>query len=1100
MSVLSGLNRIAAALQLHPTVRLAVVAALLSAAKVLLYTTGTTLFLSRQGIEALPILYLTLSIIATCISLLLAAMIDRAPPAYLLPGLAAFSVLGIVALQAGLAADWQQAPAGILIAAHVYDIITDIVFWVLAAALFDNLRLRRLTPHLYIAIAAGGSLAGIMAERALAIMAAEQLLWPAAGLVCVAVALFGNAAGGLAVTAHAEQQPPEQATRESPRAALADLRRFLVRHPFALCLALNSLLLTTVYSLTEFVAYAVYSEAIPDEAKLGRLLALLFAALQVAEFAVLWFGARGIIERASPMLRNLIFPLTSLACLIALLLQPRLGWAVLAHINTEAVSNGVFEPVNTTNYSALPVNVHGRARTLADGIFYPFGMAFAGLALTLLPPEDAIFRATLLALTATLFFLALNVIIARSYLPTLLHQLRHGVVGLDRRRLRKVPASRDAQQLAKLIVSRDRNERRLGIELTESAPAPEIHTLLVAVAPALIHVAPRLDDREWVRAARLIGCLGPSSLGSALATAIDLEAAESVELLATAHLLADLPMQEIGLDAPAGSFLAALLTLAVDGPPDEAAIRKWLGDPAVRSRIVSVVGEGSPSLLRRVAEQPLALQHHELKAALLAALARTPSGRVPGSLHLFIDDLRSSSLPQHRAAALRLMARTSEADGVSPTAAAADAAAEARFRRLLTLAWPALADPSRTVRAAAIDVLRKEPRRAMARIAAGGRLLDPALPADRARGLIELLAAIGDRPTRRLLRQLIAGLATGAERDALLLQRLAQSDNVELAPLRAAVLDHAQRLTELLFDGLAVLGDRKRAGQLREALREVDARLRAGTIDGLASLKHGVLARRFIPLLEQLHLEPGPGSRPRSEPATHPELLSQLAATGDRWLRAAVTLVRASTEPKAKNSDKETLAMQPMFGPKGPALTDSSALAGMLRLKRFELFSELPFDVLELLLHLLEERQFAGGALVQNSGHPLLHAWLIDTGGVVATWPGGLRESFGPEGCIGETALIDPTLVAPEIMATSQCRVFRLHRVAFQDLAHEHPVLIESLCRLLARNLGRMRSLDSRIRHPDQAEGETAAMPRPSANEAPSTEASAGRRAEALNR
>ena len=161
--------------------------------------------------------------------------------------------------------------------------------------------------------------------------------------------------------------------------------------------------------------------------------------------------------------------------------------------------------------------------------------------------------------------------------------------------------------------------------------------------------------------------------------------------------------------------------------------------------------------------------------------------------------------------------------------------------------------------------------------------------------------------------------------------------------------------------------------------------------------------------------------------------------------------------------------MQPMLGPKGPALTDSSALAGMLRLKRFELFADVPLDVLESLLHSLEDRQFASGAVLQSAGQPLLHAWLVDTGGITATWHGGLRESFGPEGCIGETALVDPSIVAPEIRATSLCRVLRLHRVAFQDLAREHPVLIESLCRLLARSLTRQRSAEGRARRPDQA-------------------------------
>ena len=964
--------------------------------------------------------------------------------------------------------DWELVPAAILIAAHVYDIVTDIVFWLLAAALLDNLRLRRHTPRLFIAIAVGGSVAGIIAERALATVAIEHLLWPVVGLVCIAVALFGKAAAGLAAAAETDPSDAGQPVESSGLVRLADLRQFLARHPFALCLALNSLLLTTVYSLTEYVAYAVYSETIQDEVELGRLLALLFAALQVAELGVLWFGAHGIVERAGPMLRNLLFPLTSLACLLALLFQPRLGWAVLAHINTEAVSNGVFEPVNATNYGALPIRVLGRARTLADGIFYPLGMAFAGLVLTFLPAADAIFRATLLAVIASLFFVALNVIIARSYLPTLLRQLRHGVAGRDRLPAQGAPVSYDADQLRRLIGGRSRDERRLGIELIEAAASRSATAMPASVVPSLIGMAPRLDDGEWVRVALLLGHLGPQHLSAELAKAIDTDELESIELVATAHFLADLPMRQVRPAAAPGSFLAALLSLAVDRPSGEAALpglREWLGNQAVRDRVAMVVRAGSAGLLHRVVEHPPVLQHRELKTALLAALAALPANAAPGTLHPFIDDLRSSPLPQHRAAALRLMAQTVG----SGAAAQSDAAADARFRGLLGLAWPALADPNRVVRAAAIDVLRQEPKRAIARITAGGRLMDPALPADRARGLVEFLATIGDRPARRLLRQLIGALATGAERDAVLLQRLARNGDPGLAPLRAAVLDHAQRLTELLFAGLAALGDGKRAGQLREALREVDMRLRAGTIDGLASLRHGILARRFIPLLEQLHLETGPKSDPRDEPSTQADLLALLATTGDRWLRAAVALVRAGSAAESDGQAKETTIMLPMFGPKGPALTDSSALAGMLRLKQFELFADVPLDVLESLLHLLEDRQFASGAVLQTAGQPLLHAWLVDTGGITATWPGGLRESLGPDGCIGETALVDPSIVAPEIRATSQCRVLRLHRVAFQDLAREHPVLIESLCRLLARSLTRQRSADGRARRPDPA-------------------------------
>ena len=159
------------------------------------------------------------------------------------------------------------------------------------------------------------------------------------------------------------------------------------------------------------------------------------------------------------------------------------------------------------------------------------------------------------------------------------------------------------------------------------------------------------------------------------------------------------------------------------------------------------------------------------------------------------------------------------------------------------------------------------------------------------------------------------------------------------------------------------------------------------------------------------------------------------------------------------------------------ARTDSATLDALLRLKRFELFAELPLDVLEAVMHLVEERQVGEGLVVQRAGVPLLHAWLVDTGSLVAQWPGGRQDVLGPDSCVGETALVDPAVIAPSLTARAPCRLFRLHRVAFQDLAREHPILTESLCRLLARSLnrqrgadhGRLRSVDDQPPGPDGA-------------------------------
>ncbi len=1035
-----------------PAWRLVLVAGLLSAGKVLLYTSGTTLFLARQGIEALPLLYLALAAIATAVSLGLAAVIDGTPHRRLLPGLALGVALVTGGLLIGLALDWPLVPAAILVTAHLYDIVTDIVFWLLAAALFDNLRLRRLTPRFYLAIAAGGSVAGIVAERALLVLPVDWLLWPVIGLAGFASLALGRASLASGAGAQGSAEPMgEVAGTMRP----GELGRFLARHPFALLLALNSLLLTAVYSLTEYLAYAVYAETFPDEAELGRFLALLFAALQLAELAVLWLGARRVVERAGPYVRNLLFPLTSFACLVALLVQPRLGLAILAHVNTEAVSNGVFEPVNATNYGALPVAIHGRARTLADGIFYPIGMALAGLTLALLPTTDGLFRATVLALVAASFFIALNLIVARSYLPTLLRQVRHGSTA---RPTTRSPRPRvDAIQLVQLTRTGRGADLGLALDLLEAgttALSPDQAAIDPApLVPDLLAAAPRLAEADWVRLAAVLATLPSEALDAALANGVP----DAVDLLATARLLAGRTLDFGPVPDEAGTYRAGLAILGRAEADDTDA---WPTAPAIRGRLARVLRRAPLAVLRGAADKPRLMGDELVRPALLDALSRLPSDTELCSLEPLVETLRQSPLPAHRAAALRFLGQRLGVAADAPLALS-------RFHTRLALAWPALADPSRTVRAAAIEVLRPEAERALARIAAGGRLADPQMPADRARGLIELLAAIDDRSARRLLRRLIAILAASAERDARILQHLAAGGDRTLAPLRTAVLDHAHGVTDLLFCGLATLGDASRARQLQDALREVDARLRAGTIDALGSLQHGVLARRFIPLLEQLHLASDP---PPAEAAPLGELLDGLAASGDRWLRAAAQLVREQRAASRPQSAKDDIMLKARAGRAATspptAMTDSAALAAMLRLKRFELFAELPLDVLETVLHLVEEHQVPAGTLLQEPGGALLDAWLVDRGAVLVEWAGGQQETLGPDSYVGETALVDPTVVAPSITATSPSRLFRLHRVAFQDLARDHPVLTEGLCRVLARRLNRQRLTDRRSPQP----------------------------------
>ena len=172
----------------------------------------------------------------------------------------------------------------------------------------------------------------------------------------------------------------------------------------------------------------VYAERFPTEAALTRFLALMFAGIQVLEFALLYVVTRPLLERAGPVARNLVFPLTSLAGLIGLAAGHKLPAAIATHLNAEAISNAVFQPVNNTNYAALPLRFHGRVRTLADGIFYPSGLALAGVMLLSLQDRLALAQVTFIAIVFALVFILINVGVGVLFLPALVRNLRSGIV------------------------------------------------------------------------------------------------------------------------------------------------------------------------------------------------------------------------------------------------------------------------------------------------------------------------------------------------------------------------------------------------------------------------------------------------------------------------------------------------------------------------------------------------------------------------------------------------------------------------------------------------------------------------------------------------
>jgi hypothetical protein len=405
------------------TLRLGLIAAAISAAKIAFFTVGGSALIERAGVEALPLFYIGLALVAGPLALWVATGAQHRNPALALSRtvLAAAAAGPVAAGLLGL--DLPGAAIFLLGLAHLFNILTEILLWLVAARWFPAPELRRTTAWVFLAYALGG-FAGGMLTQALLVLGDV----PACALVVVAGSL--GAAWGLR---HSRRLPRQGGLREAtepetptPIGTWPALRAFAGlcrRYPLALLIALASFLLTTVYVLTEFLCFSVYAGLLTGRGSSAAFFAALYAWGQALEFAIVLLAAGPVTRRLSPVARNVLFPLGSLSTLLWMGQNQGLTATVAAHLHAEAVSNGLFDPVHNANFAALPTATHPITRAVSEGVLYPAGMAAGGLLLLWVGQGPSLAPTLALAQATALLFAVLGVLIGVQIVPALLTSL-----------------------------------------------------------------------------------------------------------------------------------------------------------------------------------------------------------------------------------------------------------------------------------------------------------------------------------------------------------------------------------------------------------------------------------------------------------------------------------------------------------------------------------------------------------------------------------------------------------------------------------------------------------------------------------------------------
>ena len=170
-----------------------VLAVTLAAAKVMLSTLSVALFLVEEGPGQLPLFYVILALVSIVLSAAASGLVDRVPKMALGQTVFLATVVGAAALRLPIALDVPAVYYGVLASAHFYEIVLDIVFWVVVAAYLDVIELKRGTALIYMALGDRRRRRRCFDQRAAQFVPTEDLLLALPVLGLIAAAQFGLA-------------------------------------------------------------------------------------------------------------------------------------------------------------------------------------------------------------------------------------------------------------------------------------------------------------------------------------------------------------------------------------------------------------------------------------------------------------------------------------------------------------------------------------------------------------------------------------------------------------------------------------------------------------------------------------------------------------------------------------------------------------------------------------------------------------------------------------------------------------------------------------------------------------------------------------------
>ncbi len=385
--------------------------------------TADALFLKRFGIQYLPVMYLALGVLMMLVSTIYAAYADRMSPER-----AFYIMLGGLAVMLG--ANWYLMTLKFDTVAYplyflAFEISSEVLFMhatLYFSANFDGEQSKRLFPMTLAGLQLGEMCGGFLLTASPVIgVQGMVLVWSgltAAAMVIVAVRhrsvgvspFFhpGRRGGGL-------QRTIDQ---------IVQGLRFARRSPLLLHSSLGVFFMVVALYSLGYGAYAVFNSTFKSEAELGVLFGVLTIVSSSVTLLIQVFFSGKLLNHFGVRTINLVFPVTTFTCFIALFIAFKLPAAIFSALNRRILLPSIRNPSRALLFEALPDYMQGRARALSLALVLPSAYIFVGLVLRELRSFHAPYSYLITGAAAGALYLYFSFKTNRAYVEALLATLK----------------------------------------------------------------------------------------------------------------------------------------------------------------------------------------------------------------------------------------------------------------------------------------------------------------------------------------------------------------------------------------------------------------------------------------------------------------------------------------------------------------------------------------------------------------------------------------------------------------------------------------------------------------------------------------------------